>query len=122
MSSTAAGCDRIFVEHATGARAERPQLAQVLDHLRSGDTLVVWRLDCLARSLRDLMDVVTALEERGVAFRTSTSKVDTMSPVGAWSFTSSPRWLSSNVTSSESGPWPDWRPPEPEVATAVGPR
>ncbi len=55
-------CDRVFVEQATGARAERPQLAQVLDHLRSGDTLVVSRLDRLARSLRDRMDVVTALD------------------------------------------------------------
>jgi DNA invertase Pin-like site-specific DNA recombinase len=60
---TAAGCHRIFVEHATGAGAERPQLAEALDHLRSGDTLVVWRLDRLARSLRDLIDLVTTLEE-----------------------------------------------------------
>ncbi len=76
---TAAGCHRIFVEHATGAQAERPQRAQVLDHLRSGDTLVVWRLDRLARSLRDLIDIVTALEERGVGFRSLHEQVDTTS-------------------------------------------
>jgi hypothetical protein len=70
-----AGCHRIFVEHATGARAERPELAQGLDHLRSGDTLVVWRLDRLARSLRDLIDLVTTLEERGVGFRSPHERV-----------------------------------------------
>jgi DNA invertase Pin-like site-specific DNA recombinase len=79
---TAAGCHRIFVEHATGVRAERLQLGQALDHLRSGDTFVVWRLDRLARSLRDLIDVVTTLEERGVGFRSLHERVDTTSPGG----------------------------------------
>jgi DNA invertase Pin-like site-specific DNA recombinase len=78
----AAGCHRIFVEHATGAQAERPQLGQALDHLRSGDTLVVWRLDRLARSLRDLINLVTTLEERGVGFRSLHERVDTTSPGG----------------------------------------
>jgi DNA invertase Pin-like site-specific DNA recombinase len=79
---TAAGCHRIFVEHATGVQAERPQLGQALDHLRSGDTLVVWRLDRLARSLRDLIDLVTTLEQRGVGFRSLHERVDTTSPGG----------------------------------------
>jgi DNA invertase Pin-like site-specific DNA recombinase len=79
---TAAGCHRIFVEHASGVRAERPQLAQALDHLRSGDTLVVWRLDRLARSLRDLLDVVTTREQWGIGFRSLHEPVDTTSPGG----------------------------------------
>jgi hypothetical protein len=71
---TAAGCHRIFVEHATGARAEdrnwpRPSTT------RSGDILGVWRLDRLARSLRDLIEVVTDLEQRGVGFRSLHERV-----------------------------------------------
>jgi DNA invertase Pin-like site-specific DNA recombinase len=79
---TAVGCHRIFLEHASGAQAERPQLGHALDHLRSGDTLVVWRLDRLARSLRDLIDLVTTLEQRGVGFRSLHEQVDTTSPGG----------------------------------------
>ena len=56
-----AGCARIFTDRASGAHEERPELARALDHLREGDTLVVWRLDRLARSLRDLVDTVAAL-------------------------------------------------------------
>jgi DNA invertase Pin-like site-specific DNA recombinase len=64
-----AGCYRVFTETASGARADRPVLAQVLDQLRPGDTLVVWKLDRLGRSLRHLVDTVTGLAERGVGFR-----------------------------------------------------
>jgi DNA invertase Pin-like site-specific DNA recombinase len=79
---TAAGRHRIFVEHPSGVRAERPQLAQALDHLRSGDTLVVWRLDRLARSLRNLLDVVTTREQWGIGFRSLHERIDTTSPGG----------------------------------------
>jgi DNA invertase Pin-like site-specific DNA recombinase len=72
---TAAGSHRIFVKHATGARGERPQLAQGLDHLRPGDTLVVWRLDRLARSLRDLIDLVRTSRNGGVGFRSLHERV-----------------------------------------------
>lgn len=51
----AAGCERIWTDHATGTRADRPQLGRLLEHMREGDTLVVWRLDRLARSLSDLL-------------------------------------------------------------------
>jgi DNA invertase Pin-like site-specific DNA recombinase len=61
-----AGCYRVFTEIASGARADRPALAQLLDQLRPGDTLVVWKLDRLGRSLRHLVDTVTRLAERGV--------------------------------------------------------
>lgn len=79
---TAAGCHRVFVERASGARTDRPQLAEVLDRLRPGHTLVVWRLDRLARSLRELIEVVTILEERGVGLRSLHEQLDTTSPGG----------------------------------------
>ena len=56
----AAGCARIFSDTASGALDERPELARTLDHLRAGDTVVVWRLDRLGRSLRHLIDTVGA--------------------------------------------------------------
>lgn len=79
---TAAGCGRIFTDTLSGATAERPGLGQALDQLRAGDTLVVWRLDRLGRSLRHLIDAVTALEQRGVGFRSLTESIDTTSPGG----------------------------------------
>lgn len=77
-----AGCQRIFVEKASGAQRERPELARALDITRSGDTLIVWRLDRLARSLKQLIETVEDLEVRGVAFRSLTEAVDTSSPGG----------------------------------------
>jgi DNA invertase Pin-like site-specific DNA recombinase len=61
----AAGCVRIWTDHATGTRADRPELAKVLDHMRAGDTLVVWRFDRLVRSLSDLITGATQLEQSG---------------------------------------------------------
>ncbi len=78
----AAGCYRLFVDTASGALDERPQLAKVLDHLRSGDTLVVWKLDRLGRSLRHLIDTVADLERRDIGFRSLQESIDTTSPGG----------------------------------------
>jgi DNA invertase Pin-like site-specific DNA recombinase len=61
-----AGCYRVFTETASGARTDRPTLEQLLDQLRPGDTLVVWKLDRLGRSLRHLVDTVTGLADRGL--------------------------------------------------------
>jgi predicted site-specific integrase-resolvase len=72
-----AGCYRVFTETASGTRTDRPVLEQVLDQLRPGDTLVVWKLDRLGRSLRHLVDTVTGLAERGVGFRSLQEQVDT---------------------------------------------
>ena len=77
-----AGCARIFTDRASGTHEERPELARALDHLREGDTLVVWRLDRLARSLRDLVDTVATLGERKIALRSLTEKIDTAGPAG----------------------------------------
>ena len=77
-----AGCVRIFRDTASGARAERPELARLLDQLRAGDTVVVWRLDRLGRSLADLIGSVAQLEERGVGFRSLQESIDTTSSGG----------------------------------------
>lgn len=78
----AAGCERVFTEQASGARADRPELRAVLDYLRPGDVLVVWRLDRLGRSLQHLIATVTALGERGVGFRSLTEAIDTTTAAG----------------------------------------
>lgn len=78
----AAGCARIVSDTASGALGERPELARALDHLREGDTLVVWRLDRLGRSLRHLVDTVCGLAERGVGFRSLQESIDTTTPGG----------------------------------------
>src|SRR5918992_4298320 len=79
---TAAGCYRVFTETASGARADRPVLEQVLDQLRPGDTLVVWKLDRLGRSLRHLVDTVTGLADHGIGFRSLQEAIDTTTPGG----------------------------------------
>jgi DNA invertase Pin-like site-specific DNA recombinase len=79
---TAAGCYRVFTETASGARTDRPTLEQLLDQLRPGDTLVVWKLDRLGRSLRHLVDTVTGLAERGIGFRSLQEAIDTTTPGG----------------------------------------
>ncbi len=79
---TAAGCWKVWTDHASGALDRRPQLDEVLEQLRPGDTLVVWRLDRLGRSLRHLIDVVTGLDERGVGFRSLRESIDTTTAGG----------------------------------------
>ena len=78
----AAGCARIWTDQATGTRADRPELAKVLDHMRAGDTVVVWRLDRLARSLSDLIALAKRLEEHGVQLRSLREQIDTGTPGG----------------------------------------
>jgi DNA invertase Pin-like site-specific DNA recombinase len=78
----AVGCYRVFTDHASGAAASRPALDEVLDQLRPGDTLVVWRLDRLGRSLRHLIETVTDLDSRGVGFRSLRENIDTTTPGG----------------------------------------
>lgn len=77
-----AGCSRIFQDVASGAKTDRPQLAAALDYLRSGDTLCVWRLDRLGRSLPHLIETVTMLDERHIAFRSLTESIDTATAGG----------------------------------------
>ncbi len=104
----AAGAARVFTDHAGGALAERPELTRALDHLRAGDTLMVWKLDRLGRSLRHLIDTVRALEERGVGFRSLQEHIDTTTPAAGSSSTSSPPLRSLSATSSVSARTPGW--------------
>lgn len=79
---TAAGCTRVFADTASGKLTERPELTAVLDYLRPGDTLVVWKLDRLGRSIRHLIDTITALADRGVGFASISEAMDTGTPSG----------------------------------------
>ena len=77
-----AGCKEIFTDKASGSKAERPGLQKALTFLRQGDTLVVWRLDRLGRSLKHLIESVGGLEERGIGFRSLQESIDTTTSGG----------------------------------------
>jgi DNA invertase Pin-like site-specific DNA recombinase len=77
-----AGCDRVFNETASGAQRDRPELAATLDYIRAGDTLVVWKLDRLARSVRQLVETAEDLQQRGIGLKVLTQQIDTTTPGG----------------------------------------
>jgi DNA invertase Pin-like site-specific DNA recombinase len=77
-----AGCELTFTDTISGTKAKRPGLEQALAYLREGDILVVWRLDRLGRSLRDLIDTITTLHERGIGFKSLTEQIDTTTSGG----------------------------------------
>lgn len=77
-----AGCIRIFEETASGTKTDRPQLSAALDFAREGDTIVVWRLDRLGRSLKHLMETVTMLGDRGIGFKSLHENIDTTTSTG----------------------------------------
>lgn len=79
---TVAGCTRTFMEKASGAERDRPQLFAALDYIRAGDTLVVWKLDRLARSVRQLVETVEDLQRRGIGLHVLTQQIDTTTPGG----------------------------------------
>ena len=78
----AAGCYKVFIDTASGALDERRELARLFDQVRPGDTVVVWRLDRLGRSIRHLIDTVNALADRKVGFRSLTENIDTTTSGG----------------------------------------
>ena len=78
----AAGCEKVFEEKASGAQRERPELKAALDFMRAGDTLVVWKLDRLARSLKQLIETVEKFGERGIGLRSLTEAIDTTTAGG----------------------------------------
>lgn len=82
----AAGCKRTFSDEASGAKSDRVGLQEALQFVREGDVLIVWRLDRLGRSLKDLVSRVDELRERGVGFRSLTEGIDTTSPAGKLTF------------------------------------
>jgi DNA invertase Pin-like site-specific DNA recombinase len=81
-----AGCEKVIVDQISGTVAERPGLGQVKELLRRGDTLVVWRLDRLGRSLRDLIDWAYYLEQQGVGLQSLQENIDTTTPTGKLTF------------------------------------
>jgi DNA invertase Pin-like site-specific DNA recombinase len=77
-----AGCGQLFTDTASGAQRERPGLEKALTYLRTGDTLVVWRLDRLGRSLKHLIETISQLQERGIGFKSITESIDTTTSGG----------------------------------------
>ena len=78
----AAGCERIYREKASGGRWDRPELHRLLDQIRKGDVLVVWKLDRLSRSLRDVLTIMERLGDSGAGFRSLTEAIDTTTAAG----------------------------------------
>jgi DNA invertase Pin-like site-specific DNA recombinase len=78
----AAGCEKLFTEKASGAQRDRPELSAALSFMRKGDSLVVWRLDRLARSLPQLIETVAQLESEGIGLRSLTEAIDTATAGG----------------------------------------
>ena len=83
---TKAGCKRIFNDKISGSRAERPGLTKALEMLREGDTLIVWKLDRLGRSVKNLVDLVGELHQQGIQFKSLTDAIDTGTPSGRFFF------------------------------------
>ena len=77
-----AGCDKIFSEKISGVKTERKELNRCLEHLRSGDTLVIWKLDRLGRSLIHLIEILKALEANNISFRSLNDNIDTTTSTG----------------------------------------
>jgi len=81
-----AKCNRIYEEKASGAKAERPELMRLLDNARKGDVIIVWKLDRLARSIRQLIDTTVLLNDRGVELHSLTENINTTTPSGKLTF------------------------------------
>jgi DNA invertase Pin-like site-specific DNA recombinase len=79
---TAAGCDRICTDKISGAKTERPGLSEAMNLARNGDTLVIWKLDRLGRSMKGLVDFAAELSARGIELRSLTEGIDTGTPTG----------------------------------------
>ncbi|MBN8866772.1 MAG: recombinase family protein [Solirubrobacterales bacterium] len=83
---TEAGCSKIYTDKISGSRSDRPELVKALDYVRAGDTLAVWRLDRLGRSVRHLIEVVNDFEERGIGFKSLQETIDTTTSTGKLTF------------------------------------
>ena len=83
---TKAGCQKVFEDTISGTRADRPGLGKALAMLREGDTLVVWKLDRLGRSVKQLVELVSALHKQNVQFKSLTDSIDTGTPSGRFFF------------------------------------
>jgi hypothetical protein len=113
-----AGCYRVFTETASGARTDRPVLTQVLDQLRPGDTLVVWKLDRLGRSL-PISSTPSPKWPTAASGSAASRKQSTPLRAASWCSTSSPPWPSSNATFSANAQQLGWLLLGPAAATAA---
>lgn len=118
----AAGCKRIFREKASGGRWDRPELQWLLDQLRESDALVVWKLDRLPRSLRDVLTIMERLAEAGAGFGSLTEAIDTTTPAGRMTMQMVGRLRSSNEPCSRNAPRPVWTLPARKEGLADAPR
>ena len=81
-----AGCEEIYTDIASGSKSQRPGLDKALEFIRAGDTLVVWKLDRLGRSLPHLLKIITGLKDKGISFKSLTEQMDTTTPHGEFLF------------------------------------
>ncbi|MEA9985773.1 recombinase family protein [Subtercola sp. RTI3] len=86
QSLKAAGCEKIFDDTISGTKVDRPGLTKALEQLRAGDTLVVWKLDRLGRTVKNLIDFTEQLHNDGIGFRSLTDQIDTTTPAGRFFF------------------------------------
>ncbi len=78
----AVGCNKFFTDKISGSKSSRPGLDEMLTYARAGDEIIVWRLDRFGRSLRDLIDTINALQDKGIGFQSLHEKIDTTTPSG----------------------------------------
>ena len=82
----AAGCKKIYKEQISGSTRERPELEHLLEHLREGDVVVIWKLDRLARSMKDLVNLVNEIQGKGAGLSSLNDQIDTTTPHGKFTF------------------------------------
>lgn len=83
---TKEGCELFFEEKASGAKSDRPELRRMIEQLRNGDIIIVWKLDRLGRSLRDLVNLVTEIQDKGAGLKSLNDSIDTTTPQGKLTF------------------------------------
>lgn len=81
-----AGCEKIYSEQISGSKSDRPKLNNLIKHLRKGDIIIVWKLDRLGRSLRDLVNLISKFQELEVGFKSLEDNIDTTTPTGKLTF------------------------------------
>jgi len=81
-----AGCEKIYREKMTGATPQRAELQKLLEQIRPGDIVIIWKLDRLARSLKDLIDLVNQIQNKGAALQSLNDQIDTTTPTGKFTF------------------------------------
>ena len=92
-SLKSAGCELVFEEKASGGRWDRPELHRLLGQLRNGDTVVVWKLDRLSRSLKDLLMILERIDSCGAAFISSTESIDTSTAACCGAYDDADGWI-----------------------------